>query len=130
MIEENLAIICACLPVCRLPLAYLFPTHFSLPVTAKRSRDSGHFEGVSYGGGGGGVNAIAALSVAAQCRRHSAPHPSRPPLSFDDDELSPLEKGTVGVSLAGRPDSDGSAGWLAPPRAAVLAVRAAHRESV
>ncbi|KAK0719256.1 hypothetical protein B0H67DRAFT_149527 [Lasiosphaeris hirsuta] len=30
MIEENLAIICACLPVCRLPLAYIFPTHFSL----------------------------------------------------------------------------------------------------
>ncbi|KAK3382091.1 integral membrane protein [Lasiosphaeria ovina] len=29
MIEENLAIICACLPVCRLPLSYIFPTHFS-----------------------------------------------------------------------------------------------------
>ncbi|KAK3937530.1 integral membrane protein [Diplogelasinospora grovesii] len=29
MIEENVAIICACLPVCRLPLAYLFPTQFS-----------------------------------------------------------------------------------------------------
>lgn len=29
MIEENLAIICACLPVCRLPLAYAFPAYFS-----------------------------------------------------------------------------------------------------
>ncbi|KAK4187890.1 Satratoxin biosynthesis SC1 cluster protein 4 [Podospora australis] len=29
MIEENLAIICACLPVCRLPLSYVLPHYFS-----------------------------------------------------------------------------------------------------
>lgn len=29
MIEINLAIVCACLPVCRLPLAYAFPAYFS-----------------------------------------------------------------------------------------------------
>ncbi|KAK3393920.1 hypothetical protein B0H63DRAFT_30854 [Podospora didyma] len=31
MIEQNFAIICACLPVCRLPLSYIFPTQFSSP---------------------------------------------------------------------------------------------------
>ncbi|KAK3341982.1 integral membrane protein [Lasiosphaeria hispida] len=43
MIEENLAIICACLPVCRLPLAYIFPTHFSSSgssPSAKKSTNS------------------------------------------------------------------------------------------
>ncbi|VBB71324.1 Putative protein of unknown function [Podospora comata] len=29
MIEQNLAIICACLPVCRLPLSYILPSYFS-----------------------------------------------------------------------------------------------------
>ncbi|TEA18761.1 Satratoxin biosynthesis SC1 cluster protein 4 [Colletotrichum sidae] len=28
LIEDNLAIICACLPMCRLPLTYIFPTFF------------------------------------------------------------------------------------------------------
>lgn len=28
MIEQNVAIICACMPMCRLPLAFLFPTIF------------------------------------------------------------------------------------------------------
>ncbi|EGO53315.1 hypothetical protein NEUTE1DRAFT_92489 [Neurospora tetrasperma FGSC 2508] len=30
IIEQNMAIICACLPVCRLPLAYLFPKYFAI----------------------------------------------------------------------------------------------------
>ncbi|KAF3808056.1 hypothetical protein GCG54_00012635 [Colletotrichum gloeosporioides] len=29
LIEDNLAIICACLPMCRLPLTYIFPTVFA-----------------------------------------------------------------------------------------------------
>ena len=28
MIEQNVAIICACMPMCRLPLAFLFPSIF------------------------------------------------------------------------------------------------------
>ncbi|KAK3693445.1 integral membrane protein [Podospora appendiculata] len=40
MIEENLAIICACLPVCRLPLAYVFPTCLSSSSTGKKSTGS------------------------------------------------------------------------------------------
>ncbi|KAL0475580.1 hypothetical protein QR685DRAFT_53433 [Neurospora intermedia] len=30
IIEQNMAIICACLPVCRPPLAYLFPKYFAI----------------------------------------------------------------------------------------------------
>jgi hypothetical protein len=29
MIEENVAIICACLPMCRMPLAFVFPSIFA-----------------------------------------------------------------------------------------------------
>ncbi|KAK0745685.1 hypothetical protein B0T18DRAFT_292689, partial [Schizothecium vesticola] len=35
-IDQNLAIICACLPVCRLPLAYFFPRHFSASNSSPR----------------------------------------------------------------------------------------------
>ncbi|KAH0595830.1 hypothetical protein MHUMG1_06378 [Metarhizium humberi] len=34
MIEENVAIICACLPMCRIVLAWIFPKAFSTPSTA------------------------------------------------------------------------------------------------
>ncbi|OAA49283.1 hypothetical protein NOR_01206 [Metarhizium rileyi] len=34
MIEENVAIICACLPMCRIVLAWIFPQAFSSPPTA------------------------------------------------------------------------------------------------
>ena len=37
MIEENVAIICACLPMCRLPLALVFPTVFGNRDTQKSS---------------------------------------------------------------------------------------------
>ncbi|KAK0630307.1 hypothetical protein B0T17DRAFT_488588 [Bombardia bombarda] len=40
MIEINMAIICACLPVCRLPLAYVFPAHFSSNGSEKKSGES------------------------------------------------------------------------------------------
>ncbi|KAM7190474.1 hypothetical protein V8F33_009457 [Rhypophila sp. PSN 637] len=41
MIEMNLAIICACLPVCRLPLAYAFPGYFSSTDSVKRLTGGG-----------------------------------------------------------------------------------------
>ncbi|KAK4231674.1 integral membrane protein [Podospora fimiseda] len=44
MIEVQLAIICACLPVCRLPLGYLLPAYFS---SSSRSRDTGTETGAS-----------------------------------------------------------------------------------
>ncbi|KAK1773100.1 hypothetical protein QBC45DRAFT_109331 [Copromyces sp. CBS 386.78] len=47
IIEENMAIICACLPVCRLPLAYLFPKHFAISHHKQRTGpggDIGHRE--------------------------------------------------------------------------------------
>ncbi|KAK4160185.1 integral membrane protein, partial [Cladorrhinum sp. PSN259] len=37
MIEVHLAIICACLPVCRLPLAYILPAYFSSPSSSSSS---------------------------------------------------------------------------------------------
>ncbi|CCC06345.1 hypothetical protein SMACR_00560 [Sordaria macrospora] len=47
IIEQNMAIICACLPVCRLPLAYLFPKHFAISHHKQRTGpegDIGHRE--------------------------------------------------------------------------------------
>ncbi|KAK4215225.1 hypothetical protein QBC37DRAFT_439622 [Rhypophila decipiens] len=41
MIEMNLAIICACLPVCRLPLAYAFPGYFSSTDSVKKLTGGG-----------------------------------------------------------------------------------------
>ena len=42
MTEQNLDIICACLPVCRPPLEYLFPRRFQTPTCApkKKSMDT------------------------------------------------------------------------------------------
>lgn len=37
MVEENIAIICACLPMCRMPLAWLFPTVFGGTTTRATS---------------------------------------------------------------------------------------------
>jgi hypothetical protein len=37
MIEDNLAVICACLPMCRTPLAMLFPSIFSSTITSASS---------------------------------------------------------------------------------------------
>ncbi|KAK0732395.1 hypothetical protein B0T21DRAFT_393906 [Apiosordaria backusii] len=37
MIEQNLAIICACLPVCRLPLSYILPSYFSTSTSPSSS---------------------------------------------------------------------------------------------
>ncbi|KAK3497870.1 uncharacterized protein B0T23DRAFT_95589 [Neurospora hispaniola] len=47
IIEQNMAIICACLPVCRLPLAYLFPKYFAISRREQRTGpegDIGHRE--------------------------------------------------------------------------------------
>lgn len=40
MIEENVAIICACLPMCRIVLAWIFPKAFSSPSTAASGGDA------------------------------------------------------------------------------------------
>ncbi|KAK0668217.1 hypothetical protein QBC41DRAFT_347410 [Cercophora samala] len=37
VIEQNLAIICACLPVCRLPLSYILPSYFSTSTSPSSS---------------------------------------------------------------------------------------------
>ncbi|KAJ4416328.1 hypothetical protein N0V85_002337 [Neurospora sp. IMI 360204] len=47
IIEQNMAIICACLPVCRLPLSYLFPKYFASSRREQRTGpdgDIGHRE--------------------------------------------------------------------------------------
>ncbi|KAL9941172.1 hypothetical protein D7B24_009033 [Verticillium nonalfalfae] len=49
MIEQNVAIICACLPMCRLPLAFLFPSTFG---SSSRQRSS-----YKYGGSNNSNNA-------------------------------------------------------------------------
>ncbi|OLN96835.1 hypothetical protein CCHL11_02301 [Colletotrichum chlorophyti] len=40
LVEDNVAIICACLPMCRLPLTYIFPTYF----TSKQGSTGGSYE--------------------------------------------------------------------------------------
>ncbi|KAK3495769.1 hypothetical protein B0T13DRAFT_401473 [Neurospora crassa] len=41
IIEQNMAIICACLPVCRLPLAYLFPKYFAISRREQQQQRTG-----------------------------------------------------------------------------------------
>lgn len=48
MIEMNVAIICACLPMCRLPLAYLFPA--TLGTAGKSTSDASEQSGAALSG--------------------------------------------------------------------------------
>jgi hypothetical protein len=64
MIEMNVAIICACLPMCRLPLAYLFPA--TLGSTAKSS---------DFGGSSGSSNARSTVCSGCKSRDGPRAHP-------------------------------------------------------
>lgn len=72
MIEMNLAIVCACLPTCRLPLAYAFPAYFSSTDSTKKlvleaggGRDStaARHSYASMSRFPGGANALPSLQV-------------------------------------------------------------------
>jgi hypothetical protein len=58
MIEENVAIICACLPMCRLPLSYLFPSIFPSKANNNSYAVSSHprSQNGTYGHAGTGKN--------------------------------------------------------------------------
>ena len=65
MIEENVAIICACLPMCRTPLGFIFPTifgttrrdtHYNYPTNSTNRSRSRHGDWVPYSGSRKGEN--------------------------------------------------------------------------
>ena len=74
MTEQNLDIICACLPVCRPPLEYLFPRRFQTPTCApkKKSMDTSD-------------STVKDAQRQCQYKAQSSPNPMR--------HCSPLEKG-------------------------------------
>ncbi|KAM7197765.1 hypothetical protein V8F20_006438 [Naviculisporaceae sp. PSN 640] len=84
MIEINLAIICACLPVCRLPLAYALPAYFSTD-SIQRLTGSGNASRVcnastarhscaSMSRFSGGVNALSSLQCYTNKRNSTGPY--------------------------------------------------------
>ncbi|KAG7138076.1 hypothetical protein HYQ45_004728 [Verticillium longisporum] len=68
MIEQNVAIICACLPMCRLPLAFLFPSTFG---STSRQRSS-----YKYGGSNNSHNAARSNKTSnnMSSSQHSSSH--------------------------------------------------------
>ncbi|EGY21643.1 hypothetical protein VD0002_g6124 [Verticillium dahliae] len=68
MIEQNVAIICACLPMCRLPLAFLFPSTFG---STSRQRSS-----YKYGGSNNSHNAARSNNTSnnMSSSQHSSSH--------------------------------------------------------
>ena len=98
MIEENLAIICACLPVCRLPLAYAFPAYFS-------STDS--------------TKGLAASSLNKDRQSYASTFPANlhPSPGYSHDSPDQKEKSLVENGPPTRPSttSPATVGWEADP---------------
>lgn len=87
-LDQNLAIICACLPVCRLPLAYLFPRHFSGSTSrSTRKKFTGTID----------TNIRATGNRQSYRQSHYEGQSSGTPISY----THPLEKGIL----------DATAGW-------------------
>lgn len=98
MIEENLAIICACLPVCRLPLAYAFPAYFSSTDSAK------------------GL-ATTSLNKDRQSYASTFPDHLHSPPAYNQHSADQKEKSIVETSPPTRPSttSPATVGWEADP---------------
>ncbi|KAK3329282.1 hypothetical protein B0H66DRAFT_579121 [Apodospora peruviana] len=104
MVEQNLAIICACLPVCRLPLAYAFPAYFS-------GSSSANYSAASSSAGNDASNTKPDHSHDS-CQIHRSPvsHTSRPhaPSAYAYDKQH--EKAVADMPLA-RLSAKLTAGW-------------------
>ena len=95
MIETNLALICACLPGCKLPLAYLFPAQFSSSAATTEPRAPA-------------LDEEKAAPAAPRARPASRPL-SRPPAVSKKVGKSPLSRSAVWE------EDEKGLGDLAPP---------------
>lgn len=86
-LDQNLAIICACLPVCRLPLACLFPRHFSASNSSPKKRFIGTIDPTT--------------KATDNCQSYRQSHHEAKSVGTPTSYTHPLEKGIL----------EATAGW-------------------